>query len=249
VTLLDAAHAAMEASDDEAERRTFWGEVAGSELHLWLEAEAEGDAARPRLFEIDGAFYALAFDGEDRLAGFVGGTAPTPSLPGRRLAAMLAEAGLGLGLNFGAPSETLLPPDGVAWLADTAATTAEVAEGLATRLDPPTLPPALVAAIDRRLAAAEGLARRAWLASATWADGRAGHLLGVEEVAAGAAGPIAQSVAEALAFAGAEVPLDVAPVTPDSPLAARLQRVGLRFDLPGPPAPEPPDPSRPPRLR
>lgn len=249
MTPLDAAHAEMEAVGDETSRRTFWGVVVASELCLWLDAEAEGDSVSPRLFEIDDVRYALGFDGEDRLAEFAGAAAPYASLPGRRLAAMLAEAGLGLGLNFGAPSEMLLPPNAVAWLAETAAVSADVVEVRPTELAPPGLPPALVEALDRRLAAAEGLARRAWLANATWEDGRRAHLLAVEEAVPGAAEPIARSVAEALAFAGADVAVDVTPVAAGSRLVMRLERVALRFDLPESPAPEAPDPSRPPRLR
>ena len=249
MTPLDSAHVAMEAADDDAGRRAFWGLVSASELHLWLDAEPEGEAVTPRLFEVEGVRYALAFDTEDRLAGFAGGAAPYATLSGRRLTSLLTAPRLGLGLNFGAPSETLLPPDLVAWLAETAAVAPETAEGRPAALLPPKLPQALVEALDRRLAAAEGLARRAWLAQAEWADGRTSHLLAVEETVPGAAEPIARLVAEALAFAAGDVPLDVTTVEPASPLAERLERVALRFDLPEPAAPEPRDPSRPPRLR
>ncbi len=249
MTPLDAAHARMEASDNEPARRAFWGLVAASELHLWLETEAKGADIVPRLFEIDGDRYALVFDGEDRVAAFAGGPSPYASLSGRRLAALLSEAGLGLGLNFGAPSQTLLPPGDVAWLAGTGGAPMQEATGRPVELAPPDLPGAVFEVIDHRLAAAEGLARCAWLATATWQDGAVSQLLAVEEAVPGATEPIARFVAEALAFAGAEVTLDATPVEPGSTLRERLERVAVRFDLPEPPAPRPPDSNRPPRLR
>lgn len=249
MTPLDAGHAAMEASGDEADRRAFWGLVAASELHLWLAAEPEGDAVTPRVFGIDGADYALAFDVEERLADFAEGVAPHATLPGRRLAAMLSASGLGLGLNFGAPSQTLLPPDLVAWLAEMATAAPSAGAGRALQLGPPALDARMVATLDQRLAATAHLFRRAWLAAATWEDGRAGHLLAIEETVPGTAEAIAAFLAEALAFAGGGAEVDVTALEPDSTLAQRLARVALRFDPPQPDFPKPRDPDRPPRLR
>lgn len=249
MTPLDAAHAAIEAADDDAARRAFWGLVSAAELHLWLEAEAGRATVTPRLFEIDGARYALAFDAEDRLAGFAGAASAYAALPGRRLATLLSEQGFGLGLNFGAPSETLLPPDLVAWLAETGAATPTQAPGRPVALSAPSLSAGVVVALDRRIAASAALVRRAWLVAATWEDGRAGHLLGIEEAVPGAAEAIARFVTEALAFEGSGAELDVLAVAPDSSLAARLARTALRFDPPVPEAPARPDPDRPPRLR
>lgn len=249
MTPLDAAHAEMEAADDEAARRAFWGLVAASELHLWLEGEAEGDRVTPRLFEIEGVSYALTFDTEDRLVEFAGVAADYAMLSGRRLSALLSEQGLGLGLNFGAPSETLLPPDLVAWLAETGTVAPVQAPGRPVAISPPSLSEGAVVAVDRRLAASSGLVRRAWLAGATWEDGRMGHLLGVEEAVAGAAEPVAHFVAEALAFEGSGAELDVLAIVPGSAFAGQLARVALRFDPPAPEAPVRRDPNLPPRLR
>ncbi len=249
MTPLDAAHARMEAAHGEPARRAFWGLVAASELHLWLETEAAGADVTPRIFEIEGERFALAFDAEDRLAAFAGGPSPHATLPGRRLATMLSEAGLGLGLNFDAPSQTLVRPQDVAWLSDMGGSSVQVTTGRPVALAPPDLPDAAFDAIDQRLAAAEGLARHAWLATATWEDGETSQLLAVDEAMAGAAEPIARFVAEALAFAGVETAFDVMSVEPASALRDRLDRVAVRFDLPAPPVPAPPDRTRPPRLR
>lgn len=249
MTLLDVAHAEMDAAGDDATRRAFWGLVAAAELHLWLQDEGAGETVTPRLFEIEGDRYALAFDGEDRLAGFAGTAADYATVSGRQLATLLAGQGLGLGLNFGAPSETLLPPDVVAWLAEVGVAAPVQAPGRPVRLAPPSLSESAVVAIDRRLAASAGLVRRAWLAAATWEEGRSGHLLGVEEAVPGAAEHVARLIAGALAFEGSGVAVDVLSVVPGSAFAGQLARVALRFDPPAPEAPVRRDPDRPPRLR
>lgn len=248
MTPLDTAHAAMDAGESDALRRAFWDLVAATELHLWLDGEPEGEALSPQVFEIEGGQYALAFDTEDRLSAFAEGITPYAAMAGRRLAGLLAASGLGLGLNFGAPSQTLLPPDLVAWLAGVGAPAFETVTERPTRLGRPTLAEEGVATLDRRLAATEGMARTAWLAQATWPDGRTSHLLAVDEVIPGAAESIAHFVAEGLSFSGGAA-LDVMTVTAGSPLEGELAKVALRFDLPEPPEPAKPDPTQPPRLR
>jgi hypothetical protein len=247
MTPIDAAHAAAESAGSEDARRAWWGVVAAAELHVWLAAEPRGADLPPRVFEIDGASYTLAFDTEDRLAAFAGGVAVHATLRGRRLAALLAQAGLGLGLNFGAPSETLLPPDAMAWLAGFEDEGPRRVEARPDALGPPTLAAQAVALLDARLAAVPDLARRAWLCTATWPDGTVRPLLAVEEAVPDAADAIARFLGEALAFAGIETPLDVLGVTAGSSLVPRLDRVALRFDI-APPGPGR-DPAKPPRLR
>jgi hypothetical protein len=249
MTPLDAAHAAMDAADGEGPSRAFWGLVAASELHLWLEEEPQGELLSPRVFEAGGNRYALAFDTEERLAAFARGPSPYATLSGRRLAASLAEARLGLGLNFGAPSETLVSSDVVVWIAEMGSQALSLESARPAELAPPTLSPEVVAALDGRLAAAAGLARCAWLARAVWDDGGTSHLLAIEEVVEGATEPLARLIAEALAFGEEAVDLDLTSVSPGSTLAERLDRVGLRFEIAEPSQTLASDPDRPPRLR
>ncbi len=254
-TPLDAAHATMEATPEDAGARlAFHARLAEAELFLMLDEDPTGDSLTPRLFALEEGPVVLAFDTEERLAAFAGAAVPYAALPGRRLVAMLAGQGIGLGVNFDvAPSANLLPAEVIDWLA---ATLAEAPEALTARpeqLHPPTLPPALVAALDARLARAAGLAQTAWLAGVTHADGTRGHLLVVTDPATGVEAAIARALTEAARLAGVDEagPLDVAFLAGDDPLTGRLARVGLRFDLPTPAAPTEPgrDPTRPPRLR
>lgn len=257
-TPLDRAHAEMEAApDDAALRLRFFDRLAGAELFLLLAAEAEGEAITPELFPVDGAPYVLAFDTEDRMAEFAGRIVPYAALSGRALAPLLSGQGLGLALNPEvAPSATFLPHEAMSWLAATlAAGPAEVEARPLSVASPKGIPSPLLAALDGKLATASGLARHAWLVSASYRDGREGHLLAFVDTLPGAEPALARAVAEALTFSGVEAgELDVAFLRASDPAMARIARVGLRFDLPeaaeprGPGAPGM-DPDRPPRLR
>ena len=259
-TPLDAAFAAMQAApQDDAARLRFWERLAASELVLMLTEEPEGDSLSPEVFAVGDGTFVLAFDREDRLAGFAGRPAPYAALPGRAVARMLAGQGVGLALNPEvAPSSWLIPPDALDWLARTLDQEPEQAEAKPESLTPPRdLPDSLLRALDERLATAAGLARGAYLARVTWEGGAQGHLLGLTGTAPGAEDTLARAINEALIFSGLEAgALDVAFLADDDPMAAELARVALRFDLPEPPeparaAPQAPgtDPDTPPRLR
>lgn len=260
MTPLDHAHAAMEAAPaDDAARLQFYDRLAGSELFLLLEDEAEGDRIRPQVFPVEGQDFVLVFDREERLTDFVGGQAPYAALSGRRLAEMLAGQGIGLALNPEvAPSSILIEAGSVDWLAATLAEAPEEVEERAQEITAPTgLPEAVLMALDARLAAAEGMARMAYLVGTTYAGGRRGHLLAFVEPLPGAEPALARAVAAALTFSGIEAgSLDVGFFRAADPVAARLARVGLRFDLPVAPKAEPlagtapgMNPDAPPRLR
>lgn len=257
-TPLDAAYRAMEAAPgDETARLGFYGQLVAGEMFLMLEKDATDGEVTPRVFPLDDGPYVLAYDREERLARFAGGPTPYAALPGREIARLVAGAGLGLGVNLGeAPSEILLPADAVAWLAETLAAQPAELRALPRDLSPPSgLPEQLLTALDRRLAAAGGLASSAYLAAVTYHDGGRGHLLAFIDAADGAEAALARAVGEALTFSGLEAgTIDVAFFPAAHVIAARLSRVALKFDLPQIAAPETPtapgsDPERPPKLR
>ncbi|MGR3434968.1 MAG: SseB family protein [Shimia sp.] len=256
-TPLDHAHAAQDGGD--ATRLRYMERVADAELFLLLAAEADGERVEPEVFEVEGDRFVLAFDREDRLATFAGRAVPYTALPGRALAAMLAGQALGVALNPDvAPSADLLGPEAIDWLHETLGEgTAEEIETRIAEIHPPAgLPEGLLTGLDAKLAAMPGAARLAYLAAATYGDGGGtGHVLAFVDAAPGAEPDLTRAVSEVLAFSGLEAAaLDVAFLRAAAPLAARLARVGLRFDLPQRAEPAPPkapgtDPDRPPRLR
>jgi hypothetical protein len=258
MTPIDAAHEAMEAApEDDAARLRFWGSVAESELFLMLAEESVDGQVTPAEVEVEGQRFVLAFDREERLATFAGGVVPYAALSGRRLAGMLAGQGMGIALNPDvAPSAMLIGPEAVDWLSGM------IADGPATaeqRIEevfaPKGLPQEVIVALDRRLAAAGGMAQAAWLVLARYEGGGRGQVLAIAGALPGAEAALAETVAEALRFSGVEAgALDVTFVAADSPVVARFARVGLRFDLPTPAMPAAPgapgmDASRPPRLK
>jgi hypothetical protein len=144
----------------------------------------------------------------------------------------------------------------VDWLAAMVATRPAETTDTPQTLDAPRgLPEQLLTALDAKLATARGLATRAWLCAVTWSGGGRGHLLAFIDAIPGSEPALARAVGEALAFSGLEAgALDVAFFRAGDPVAARLERVGLRFDLPAPASASGPgapgmDPDRPPILR
>lgn len=257
-TQIDAAHAAMEqAPQDDAARLRFWERLAEAELFLLLAAEPEGEDISPELFEVEDQRFVLVFDRPDRLTAFTGRASPYAAMSGRALAQMLAGQGIGLALNPDvAPSAMLVGPEALDWLRGTLDQGPSEDEDRITELSPPgDLPEAVLTGLDRKLALAGGRAALAYLVQASYGSGARGHLLAFVDPAPGAEAALARAVGEALTFSGVEAgTIDVTFTAASDPFAARLARVGLRFDLPEPEAPRAPgapgmDPDKPPRLR
>lgn len=257
-TRLDKAHATMDAAPDDAQARLrFYETLAASELYLMLKAEPQGDQLDPEVFDLGGQPYVLVFDREDRLAQFAGRAVPYAALSGRSIAGVLAGQGIGLGVNLDvAPSAILLPPDAVAWLAETLSGAPSRIEAKPAAFSAPKgLPETFLTALDARLATMTGLARLAYLVGVTYDTGAQGHMLGFVGADPQAHDALARAVSEVLIFSGLEAAaLDVAFFESSDPVAARLASCGLRFDLPDPPerAPRPApgsNPDDPPKLR
>ena len=259
-TPLDHAHAAMQAGG-EAEALAFYRLLADATLFLLLEREAEGERIQPRVFDLAEGPVLLAFDAEERLAGFGDAPVPYAALPGRIIAQHLAGQGVSLGLNLGtgAASEVMLPPEAMSFLAERLEAAPEAMEARIEGFAPPQgLPPALDDALRFTLAGAAGLASAAVLAGVRYEGGRRGHVLAVLDALPEAEAPLARAMAEALAFSGVDAAeLDVTFLSSGAPAVAALVRAGLIFEVPRPEAPPEPvvppppgsDPANPPRLR
>ena len=260
MTPLDIAHAAMERDEtDEASRLRFFDCLADGEFFLLLEEEPEGNDLKPRLFPLEEGPVILIFDLEERMAEFSGGVAPYAALPGRVIAQMLAGQGIGLGVNLGvAPSQMILPPEAMDWLAGLLEGAPEEAEDVPERFEiPRRLPAALVQALEAKLARMAGLAAFALLMGVTYRGGRRGHMLAIVGAAEAAREALAHAVREAVVFSGLEAGvLDVTFLTGEEEILARMVQVARRFDIPAPevreraaPAAPGSDPERPPKLR
>lgn len=259
-TTLDTAHAAMEAApQDDTLRLRFYEDLCDADIFVLLDAEPDGDSVRPTTIQIDGADFALIFDTEDRLTRFTERVAPYAGLPGRALVQMMAGQGAGLALNLRvAPSAMLIPADGVDWLAGTLDHAPEETQARLVGINRPTaLPDAVLDALDRKLSKTAGLAETAYLVAADYADGAKGHVLGFVGADDSAHAALAHAAGEALTFSGIDAGvMDVIFVEAGAEMALRLERVGLRFDLPRiarntPEVPMAPgaDPTKPPKLR
>jgi hypothetical protein len=259
LTLLDAAHSAVSARpEDETARLRFYERLADGEMFLLLEHEAVGEVLDPKVFDLEDGPVVLVFDREERLAEFSGGIAPYAALPGRVIAGLLKGQGIGLGVNLGvAPSEMLLPPEAMDWLAEALEGGPEEVEAAPAEFLAPSVPEAVVAGLDAKLVKAGGLAVAALLAGVVYQDGRRGHMLAFVDAVPEAKAALARAAREALVFSGVEAgELDVGFVAAGDAAAIAMSRLALRFDLPvieapvaaAPVAPGM-DPARPPKLR
>ncbi|WP_062762958.1 SseB family protein [Falsirhodobacter sp. alg1] len=257
MTPLDQAYAAMAAdTKDDNARLTYYGRLADDELVLLVEEEAQGGTITPRVFPLEGGPYVLAFDSEEKLSAFTGSINAYAALPGRVIAQQLAGQQIGLGINLGADSAMLLPPDAVDWLAGTLSHGPEAAEAQPTGFQAPQVPQRLLDGLGQKLARAGGLASHALIAGVSYSDGRNGHLLAFIGAREGAEEALARAASEALTFSGIDAgEMDVV-CLPDGPAARRMAEIGMRLDMPAPVAPEAPapkapgsDPDKPPRLR
>ncbi len=247
MTPLDSLCATPFHEADAPARAAVLRRLADTLLYAALAGEAEGQ--RAELLRLNGPEgpLALACDSDDRLAGFFGRPVDYAAMPGRVLARMLAEAGVALLVNPGAPSEMLIDSEMLSWLVTALSSGPDAGED-AARLSPPDAgaAAAFLPALGERLADMAGLAQAAVLTRATWADGRQGHLLLVQGAEPAHEPAIAKAIGELAAFlpplpGGLDV--SFAPLTP--PEGAP------RIVIEAPPAP-PPEPKRekgPPILR
>lgn len=256
-TTLDTAYENMQQNESAAP--AFYARFLEAELFLMLDDEISGGQAQPTVLETSDGALALVFDLEERLAAFSEGAADYVALSGRRIAALLAGQGIGIGLNLGdAPSAMVLPPDAVQWLAESAI--GEDAEVEAKPLEitkPAGVPEELIVALDVKLANMGGVVSAAYLVSASYESGENGHMLALVNVPEPAKHGVSEALSEALRFSGVEAGrLDLAFLAGDDPHLEKFARVGLGFDipelmLPKAAAPKAPgmDPDSPPILR
>ena len=241
--------ALLAAPDDEARSRALYATFAGTELCLLLAAEAEGDSISPKVFPLETGPVVLAFDSEERLTGCAG-AAPYAALSGRALADLLVPQGLGLALNLGTQGEYVLAPDVLGWIAEQKVAAEPNAAQPVALGAPRGFPEALLAEVDARLAAAQGLAAQAVLAEAVYRDSATRPFIGFIGAEPGAEPALSTLVGEVLAMAGMDpAGCDIGFLPDTGPATDRLRDAGLVIDLPVPPTPRAPDPSKPPRLR
>ena len=244
--------------ENDAGRLRYFDQLVATEMFLLLEAEPTDEGTiKPLLFPIGADTFALGFDSEERLASFAEREAPYAALSGRALIDLLSGAELGLGVNLQtAPSEHLLSAGEVKWVAGLAERqAAHITKKISEISAPAHIPETVLTTLDGRLARMAGLARSAYLVSASYDDGSKGAVLALTGTAENAQNAITQSLQDAITFSGETAGwLDILFIEDSATMAAKIAKYGLRFDIPEPeiaPAPTAPgsDPTKPPKLR
>jgi len=237
LTALDQAHARM-VSDPEHTgfRLRFYERLADCELFMMLKSEPDGDQVAPEVFPVEDKSYVLVFDTEARMVEFTETGTPFVALSGRKIAEMLDEQDLGMGLNLGvAPSSILIPSEAVEWLNQALASEVERVRGQPREVGAPAgLPAEFLRALDQKLATTTGLADFAYLAAVTYGDGERSHLLGFVNANDEAHAALTAVANEAVSFSDTEITLDIGFFAPSDPVCERLNKVALKFDIPQP---------------
>ncbi|AUH34433.1 SseB family protein [Paracoccus tegillarcae] len=101
---------------DAQTRSRMMSRLADTRLAVALTTQPMGDEIELQMFPFEGNQAALACDTEERLADFLNGPTPYAAMPGRVLAGLLADAGAGLLVNPGHPSQMLLDAGSLMWL-------------------------------------------------------------------------------------------------------------------------------------
>ena len=256
---LDDLYAALQTGGD-AEGMAFYRALADAELFVLLEAEAVGEVMTPRVFDLADGPVLLAFDSEERMAGFSGEVLPYAALPGRVVAGQMVGHGLSLGLNLGsgAASEVILPPEALDWLmAMLEQAPPEALELRVAAFEPPAVPGAVLATLAGALTGVV----RAYVVGVRYDGGRRAQMLMLTGVEAAAEAKVLRAVTEALAFSGLDASaLDTVFRPEGDAMLARLAGVALVLqgeamaepvpEVPvGPPSGPGMDRSRPPILK
>lgn len=258
-TPLDRAARAAAATDAPADAQArFYALLLETGLCVPVRPAGPDDAIRPQVFALSEGDAALAFDDDARMAAFFEGPTEYVALSGRALASLLADAGLGLGLNLGdGPSAMLLEAATVRWLAAEMGGALRADAAAAATVAPPRgAEPALAAALAERLASFPGMIAEAWLVRLEGgAEPGLTVALRLAPTAARATEALAAALGRAAApFAPAGETVAVTALEETAPLLAAARRLGA--PLHAPPAPDAParpaaapKPPRPPKLR
>ncbi len=255
-TSLDKAHIAKEA--DESQTFQYFERLMEAELFMILEQEAEDDAARPLILDTSDCSVALVFDREERLAQFAEDAVPYLAMSGRKIAAMLAGENIGLAVNMGSVSETILPVEVIDWLAETLGSNDSITHEKPVEITAPLgVPEALITALDTKLANMSGVVAAAYLVGVKYDSGAQGHMLALIDVTPDAQNGVAEAMSEALLFSGIEAGgLDITFLLARDASVARFAKIGLAFEIPELILPKMQemtapgmDPAKPPKLR
>ncbi len=231
-TALDLAVVEMQRNPDA--RFKFYERLMESEMFMVLEDEVADDMARPLVLDTSDCAVALIFDREERLADFAGEPVPYLALSGRKIAAMLADSDIGLGVNLGCASETVLGSEIVGWLADSLQGEDNIMQEKPVEISAPfNVPERLIKALDAKLANMSGVVAAAYLVAVEYETGNKSHMLALVDVTPDAQNGVAEAMSEALLFSGIEAGrLDVTFLLAQDVSLPRFAKVGLSFEIP-----------------
>lgn len=215
-------------SDATADWHRVWQTFAGMAWVVPLDGQ-DGDTVRPRLVQDDGIDLVQAFPDMTAYADAIAEPGHYAELDGAQLAAMLAPAGVPLGLWLTPGALTPIPSDRLDWIAATFRADVDRADSAGVTVAAPDLPaPELVEALGQTVGALGRDCPEAWLVTMT-EPGAAPELvlvLGLSDDARRIEGQIAETVTRAVQ-AVADQPMAVACPARASALMQTARRTGI----------------------
>ncbi|MEM9138395.1 MAG: SseB family protein [Pseudomonadota bacterium] len=224
---LSALYQAALATDAQADWHQVWQALAGTGLVLALE-DGNEERMTPRMASIDGIDAVEAFPGMERFAAAQDAPVEYLELDGAQLAAMLAPEGVPLAVRAEAAT-ILVPPDALAWIAQTFRADVNRSETAGVVVMAPDLPPvAVVQAMGETVGALGQDCPEAWLIAMAEPDEEPELVLvlGLSDAVREMEGEIAETVTRAIQ-AVSEKPVAVACPGRGSPLMDRARRTGI----------------------
>lgn len=216
------------ASDAQADWHLVWQALAGTGLVLALADSDDAEVLKPRMVQVQGLEAVEAYPGMARFAAALDGPAEYLEVDGAALAAMLAPEGATLAV-MAEDGPILVPPDALAWIAQTFRADVNRSETAGVTVMAPDLPPVeVVKAMGETVGALGQDCPEAWLVAMAEPDEEPELvlILGLSDSVRDMEAEIAETVTRAIQ-AVADKPVAVACPGRGSPLMDRARRTGI----------------------
>lgn len=216
-------------------RLNYYGVLADTDLFLLLEQETSNEILEPKIIQLEGNNFALAFDSEENLSEFYGEAAAFAQITGRVLAKMLLEEKIGLGINLGvSEGELLLPYSVIKWFVSVLDETPNLVQTTPKKFLPvKAFPEIMFKALQQKLKPAVGLFDEIWICAVEYNEDETSHLICLMGVQNSAQQAIVKSINEVLSFTDIDLGnIDVAHFSYGDEACNKIREIGIKLEFP-----------------
>ena len=216
-------------------RLNYYGVLADTDLFLLLEQETSNEILEPKIIQLEGNNFALAFDSEENLSEFYGEAAAFAQITGRVLAKMLLEEKIGLGINLGvSEGELLLPYSVIEWFVSVMDEPHNLVQTTPKKFLPvKALPEIMFKALQQKLKPAVGLFDEIWICAVEYNEDETSHLICLMGAQNSAQQAIVKSINEVLSFTDIDLGnIDVAHFSYGDEACNKIREIGIKLEFP-----------------